>query len=107
MNDKHYKLETSRRTVLGGGNRGSGSTSGAAGIGAGGYVPENQEPGVHAYMTRNPNYWKSDKAFVDETEILSITDPGTRQNTLASGQVNVIDRVDPGTAHLLHRTPVA
>ena len=75
------------------------------GIGAGGYVLREYEPGVRAIMTRNPNYWKSDRAWVDEAELITIADTAARQNALASGEVNVIDRVDPKTAHLLNQSP--
>jgi peptide/nickel transport system substrate-binding protein len=40
---------------------------------------------------------------VDEFELLSIVDPAARQNALTTGEVDVIDRVDLKTVHLLKR----
>ena len=73
--------------------------------GCGPYVVDHFEAGVEAKMTRNPNYWKSDRAHFDGIELLPIVDGAARQNALISGQVDVIDRVDLNTVHLLKRAP--
>jgi peptide/nickel transport system substrate-binding protein len=73
--------------------------------GAGGYVMQDFEPGVEARLTRNPDYWKEDRAHVDEVILLSIIDAAARQNALITGEVDVIDRVDLNTVHLLERSP--
>mgnify|MGYP000709864845 FL=1 len=72
--------------------------------GCGAYVVDNFEAGVEARMTRNPNYWKTDRAHFDGIELLPIVDGAARQNALISGQVDVIDRVDLNTVHLLKRS---
>ncbi len=74
-----------------------------AGIGTGGFSLQNFEPGVRAEMTRNPNYFK--EVHFDEFTLLSIIDITARQNALLSGQVDVIDRLDPKTVGLLARSP--
>ncbi len=76
-----------------------------SGIGTGPYVLENFEPGVRVTATRNPNYYKSDRAHFDSVEMLSIIDVTARQNALMNGSVHAIDRVDPKTAGLLGRAP--
>ena len=38
------------------------------GIGTGPYVLQSYDAGVRALATRNPNYWKSDRAHFDEVE---------------------------------------
>jgi len=76
-----------------------------AGIGTGGYIIENFEPGVRVQARRNPNYFKENSAYFEEAEILSIIDLTARQNALLSGQVNVADRIDPKTVALLARAP--
>ena len=63
------------------------------------------EPGVEARLSRNPDYWKSDRAHFDGLELLPIVDAAARQNALMSGEVDVIDRVDLNTVHLLQRAP--
>jgi peptide/nickel transport system substrate-binding protein len=74
-----------------------------SGIGCGPYVIESFEPGVRAFATRNPNYWKSDRAHFDEIEFLSILDAAARTNALTTGEVDAIDSVDLKTVHLLER----
>ena len=71
--------------------------------GCGGYVVDKFDPGVEALLSRNPNYWKADRAHFDNVVILPIVDAAARQNALISGEVDVIDRVDLNTVHLLKR----
>lgn len=72
-----------------------------SGNGCGGYVLESFEPGVQATLTKNPNYWKSDRAYFDRVEILAILDAAARINALMTGAVEVIDQVDPAAIDLL------
>ncbi|MBZ0163611.1 MAG: ABC transporter substrate-binding protein [Notoacmeibacter sp.] len=72
-------------------------------IGTGGYLLKRYEPGVTAEFTRNPNYWRDDRAFAEEVELLTILDTAARTNALLSGIVDVIDKVDVKTASLLKR----
>jgi peptide/nickel transport system substrate-binding protein len=73
--------------------------------GCGAYVVDAYEPGVRATMKRNPNYWKDGRAHFDSVEMLTIVDPAARQNALITGEVDMIDRVDLNTVHLLKRAP--
>ncbi len=86
-------------------SNGDGTIDWASGIGTGGYILQNFEPGVRAEYRRNPNYWKEGAAHVDEVVQLSIIDVTARQNALMNGEVDVIDRVDPKTVRLLKRVP--
>ncbi len=76
-----------------------------SGVGAGSYMVVEYEPGVRASLERNPNYWKDGYAWFDAVEMTTIADPAARQNAIMSGQVDVIDRVDTKTAHLLAQHP--
>lgn len=76
-----------------------------AGVGTGAYIIENFEAGVRTVAKRNPNYFKSDAAFFDGIEVLSLLDVTARQNALMNGEVHVIDRVDPKTVSLMGRNP--
>lgn len=60
---------------------------------------------MRANFTRNPNYWKAGRGHFDEVEILSVVDVAARTSALKTGDVDVIDRVDLKTVHLLGRTP--
>ncbi len=75
------------------------------GMGSGGYIIEKFEPGVNILMNRNPNYWKAGRAHFDEVEILAITDEQARTNAIRTGQVDVINRLDRKTAHLMKKVP--
>jgi peptide/nickel transport system substrate-binding protein len=66
---------------------------------------EVDEPGVRHVMVKNPNYWDSDRGHVESIEITVINDPTARMAALQSGQVHMINRVEPRTAGLLARTP--
>ena len=80
-----------------------GSLDWKPGIGTGGYILKNYEPGVRAFLVRNPNYWKEGRAHADEVELLTIQDVNARTNALVTGEVHAIDQVDPKTASLLAR----
>ncbi|MEM8811691.1 MAG: ABC transporter substrate-binding protein [Pseudomonadota bacterium] len=76
-----------------------------SGIGTGGYIIENFEPGVRVKANRNPNYYKDGAAHFDSIEILSLLEVTARQNALMNGDVEAIDRVDPKTVNLMARNP--
>ncbi len=82
-----------------------GSMDWQAGFGTGGYIIERFEPGVRTIFKRNPNYWKAGRAHFDEVELISLIDTTARQNAIMNQEVDVIDRVDPKTVHLLSRNP--
>ncbi|QFT57316.1 Oligopeptide-binding protein OppA precursor [Sulfitobacter sp. THAF37] len=78
----------------------------AAGIGTGAYTIEFDEPGVrHGFKIRD-NYWNPDKrGFAEFSEVLVLNDATARTAALQSGQVHLINRVDPKVASLLDRAP--
>ena len=75
--------------------------------GCGPYVVESFEPGVQATLNRNPDYWKADRAHFDRIEVLSILDSAARLNALMTGQVDLIDQIDPATIGMLEARGVA
>ncbi len=75
-----------------------------SGVGCGSYKLDSFEPGVRATLSRNPNHFDGRGNF-DSGEMLSILDSNARQNALVTGEVDVIDRIDTKTAHLLKRRP--
>jgi peptide/nickel transport system substrate-binding protein len=66
-----------------------GGTGWEAGLGTGGYVLEEWNPGVRFAATRNPNYWKEDRAHFDRVELINVLDVAARTNALMSGDVDV------------------
>ncbi|SLN11805.1 Oligopeptide-binding protein AppA precursor [Roseovarius albus] len=76
-----------------------------SGDGCGSYVLKNFSPGVSATLERNPNHWKSDIAFFDSIELLTLLDLNARTTAMISGDVDAIDRLDLKTVALLGRKP--
>lgn len=76
-----------------------------SGVGCGAYVLENFNPGVSAELRRNPNHWTDAVGHVDEWRLLSLIDTNARTTALLSGNVDVIDRLDPRTTNLMSRDP--
>ncbi len=83
---------------------GDGGIDATSGNGTGGYVLREWQPGIQALVERNPNYWRDDRAWFDQIEMLTVADSSARMNALKSGDVDVIDDVDYKLADLLGRT---
>lgn len=69
--------------------------------GAGPYRLRDFQPGVRAVLERNRDSYK--KGYVDVVEMTAISDNAARQNALTTNEVDVINRTDLKTAHLLKR----
>jgi peptide/nickel transport system substrate-binding protein len=52
-------------------------------------------PGVRTVAVRNPDYWKSGRPYLDEVELIGIPDESARVNALLSGDVHIINAVNP------------
>lgn len=72
-------------------------------IGSGGYTIESFDPGVRAVLKRRDDYWKPGRANFDTVELLAISDAAARMNALLTDQVDLIDRPDLKTIHMLER----
>ncbi|SMF13256.1 peptide/nickel transport system substrate-binding protein [Tistlia consotensis] len=70
-------------------------------VGTGPYVLERFDPGVAFSATRNANYWKPDRAWLERVEILNVLDATARTTALMTGEVHGIDRVEPKVIDLL------
>jgi len=81
----------------------NGKVDAASGIGTGPYMLEEFDPGVRAIAKRNPNYFKEGRAHFDSVEFLSIKDVAARTNALKTHEVNMMNRCDLKTVHLLQR----
>lgn len=76
-----------------------------AAIGAGPYTLEVFEPGVRYVLQKRANYFDDNMGHADTVEILSINDNTARTAALQSGQVHMINRVDPKIFELLKGAP--
>jgi len=93
MSDYHLTIEPANTTNF------------EDGIGTGGYILVEHEPGVRALTKRNPNYWKEGRAHFDEVEIIGIADVNARISALKTGSIDVMNRCDLKTVHLMKKTP--
>ncbi|PJF09284.1 ABC transporter substrate-binding protein [Pseudorhodobacter sp. MZDSW-24AT] len=75
------------------------------GVGAGPYKVVVHEPGVRHGFEKFANYFDDTIGHADQTEILVINDGTARTSAVQSGQVHMINRVDPKIAELLKRAP--
>ncbi len=73
-------------------------------IGTGPYILKTFQPGSRFTATRNPNYWKPNRAWFDEVEISVIDDSTARINALITGRIDAMNRVDRRTLRLLTGT---
>ncbi len=84
-------------------SNGDGTIDWQSGIGTGGYVLKDHDPGVRSLTTRNPNYWKEGRAHFDEVETIQVADANSRTSGLRSGAVDAMQGVELKTVHLLER----
>lgn len=71
------------------------------GVGAGPFRLDAFEAGIRAGFSRNENYWREGLPHFDGIELLVIADSAARTNAITTGEVDMIDRVELRTAHLL------
>jgi len=72
-----------------------GTTDFNAGIGTGPYKLKEFKPGVRSIAVRNDNYWRKDRAWLDEIEFVGIGDESARVNALLSGELDLVGSVNP------------
>ncbi len=83
----------------------AGTTDFDKGVGTGGYILEVYEPGVRSRVTRNPNYWKENRAHFDAVEMLAVRDVNARTTALQTGEIDAMNNVDTATAPLVQAMP--
>jgi len=77
-----------------------------AGIGTGAYTVAENQPGVRHVGQRFANYWDADnRGHADTAEVVVINDATARLAALQSGQVHMINRVEPKVVELVKRVP--
>ncbi|WP_210639372.1 MULTISPECIES: ABC transporter substrate-binding protein [unclassified Pseudomonas] len=72
-----------------------GTTDFNQGIGTGPFKVKEFKPGVRSIGARNTNYWKPGLPYLDEIEFIGIADEPSRVNALLSGDVQIINEVNP------------
>ena len=72
-----------------------------SGIGAGAYKITEYEPGVRIAFEKFANYWDAGRGHVDQAEVLVINDNTARTAAIQSGQIHIMNRIDPKIVALL------
>ena len=80
-----------------------GKVDATSGNGCGPYKLKSFEPGVKAELVKFDDYWDDSVGHVATAEMLTVADVAARTNALTTGEVDVIDRLDIKTMHLLKR----
>jgi peptide/nickel transport system substrate-binding protein len=75
------------------------------GIGCGPYRVKEFTPGVRTIATRNENYWRDGRPYLDEIELIGIPDEMARVNALLSGDVQLINAVNPRSTRRIRESP--
>jgi len=82
-----------------------GSIDWESGTGTGGYKIDTHDAGVSTQMTKNPNYFKEDKAWFDSVDFTVINDANARVTAVKTGAVDAITNIDLKTVGLISRDP--
>jgi peptide/nickel transport system substrate-binding protein len=72
-----------------------GTTDFNQGTGTGPFKVKEFKPGVRSISVRNSGYWKPGLPYLDEIEFIAIGDEPSRVNALLSGDVHMINEVNP------------
>lgn len=84
-----------------------GTTTFTTANGTGPFKCEQFQPGIRTRALRNENYWKTGKPYLDEIELIGITDEPSRVNALLAGDVHLIASVNPRSASRINASPNA
>ena len=82
-----------------------GTTDFRTAVGTGPYRCKDFNPGVRTLGTRNPDYWKPGKPYLDEIELIGIADEPARVNALLSGDVQLASAVNPRSTERVRSSP--
>ena len=74
-------------------------------VGTGPYKCKEFKPGVRTVGVRNDEYWKPGKPYLDEIELIGISDEPARVNALLSGDVQLILAVNPRSTQRIKAKP--
>jgi len=72
-----------------------GTTDFSTAVGTGPFKCKEFTPGVRSIGVRNEHYWRGEGPYLDEVEFIGIADNSARVNALLSGDVDLINSIDP------------
>lgn len=83
----------------------NGTTDFKTANGTGPYKVKEFTPGVKTIGVKNTNYWKPGKPYLDEIELIGISDETARINALVSGDVQLIAGINPRSIRQVTAAP--
>jgi len=75
------------------------------GTGSGPFRLEDFKPGIHTVVVRNPEYWIEGRPRLDRIELIAIPDEVSRVNALLSGDVQLINAMNPRSVRRVRADP--
>ncbi|WP_345817248.1 ABC transporter substrate-binding protein (plasmid) [Paraburkholderia sp. PREW-6R] len=81
-----------------------GTTDFTTAVGTGPYKVKTFKPGVTTVAVRNDSYFKPGLPHLDQVELIAISDNAARVNALLSGDVHLINSVDPRSTQRIAST---
>jgi len=83
----------------------NGTTDFSTANGTGPYKVKQFQPGVTTIGTRNDSYFKSGHPYLDQIELIGISEDAARVNALLAGDVQLINSVNPRLTQRIAATP--
>ena len=74
-------------------------------VGTGPYKCKEFKAGIRTVGARNDDYWKPGKPYLDEIELIGISDEPARVNALLAGDVHLILAVNPRSTQRIRAKP--
>ncbi len=75
------------------------------GTGSGPFRLQEFNPAVRTILVRNGEYWIPDRPRLEQVELIAIPDEVSRVNALLSGDVHMINAVNPRSVRRIHADP--
>jgi peptide/nickel transport system substrate-binding protein len=82
-----------------------GTTDFKTAVGTGPFKIKEFSPGIRTVGVKNEKYWKSGMPYLDEVELIGISDESARVNALLAGDVQLISAVDPRSTTRIKGSP--
>lgn len=82
-----------------------GTTDFSTAVGTGPFKVKDFRPGVRTVVSRNENYFKTGRPYVDEIEYFAIVDPVARLNALMSGDIHMMSDLRPNAIEEAEKAP--
>ncbi|MFG3594657.1 ABC transporter substrate-binding protein [Bradyrhizobium sp. RDI18] len=83
----------------------NGTTDFSTAVGTGPFRLKEFKPGVRTVVTRNENYFKSGRPYLDEIEYFGIADPVARLNALIAGDIHMMSDLRPNALDEAKKAP--